>query len=204
MLSIRGTNFHACSASGKNVNIFTCTIHAQHTRNKFYRTLSIRGTNFIACWAYWEPISSHAEHARKCLKVEYLGRIEYYFQKSSVTGSWDHKASVSAKKVKKKISCLCTFNPSSPSHYGSVWLLPVISLLLIKTVSPARACLSIWLGRFRESQKKDYRGLLSISFLDVPWPRLYLRGWAWAWWFWPHPPDGLGIVVAPQPWLLQR
>ncbi len=68
-----------------NVNIFTCTIHAEHTRNKF-RTLSIQGTNFIACWAYWEPISSHAEHARKCLKVEYLGRIEYDFQKSHVTG----------------------------------------------------------------------------------------------------------------------
>jgi hypothetical protein len=57
-----------------------------------------------------EPISSHAEHARKCLKVEYLGRIEYDFQKSRVTGPWDHKLSVSAKKVKKKFSCLCTFN----------------------------------------------------------------------------------------------
>jgi hypothetical protein len=50
-----------------------------------------------------EPISSHAEHARKCLKVEYLGGIEYDFQKSRVTGPWDHKDSVSAKKVKKKI-----------------------------------------------------------------------------------------------------
>jgi hypothetical protein len=57
-----------------------------------------------------EPISSHAEHARKCLKVEYLGRIEYEFKKSRVTGPWDHKDSVSAKKVFKKISCLCTFN----------------------------------------------------------------------------------------------
>jgi hypothetical protein len=35
--------------------------------------------------------------------------MEYDFQKSRVTGSWDHKDSVSAKKVKKKISCLCTF-----------------------------------------------------------------------------------------------
>jgi hypothetical protein len=49
-----------------------------------------------------EPISSHAEHARKCLKVEYFGRSEYDFQKSRVTGPWDHKVSVSAKKVKKK------------------------------------------------------------------------------------------------------
>ncbi len=98
-LSIRGTNFRACSASCKMWTVFTCTIHAQHTRNEFYRTLSIRGTNFIACWAYAEPISSHAEHARKCLEVEYLGRIEYDFQKSCVTGPWDHMVSVSAKKV---------------------------------------------------------------------------------------------------------
>jgi hypothetical protein len=55
-------------------------------------------------------ISSLTEHTRKCLKFEYLGRIEYDFQKSRVTGSWDHKDSVSAKKVFKKNSCLCTFN----------------------------------------------------------------------------------------------
>jgi hypothetical protein len=61
--------------------------------------LSILGTDFIACW-----------HARKCLKVEYLGRIEYDFQKFRVTGPWDHKDLVSAKKINKKISCLCTFN----------------------------------------------------------------------------------------------
>ncbi len=89
--------------------VFTCTIHAQHTWNEFYRTLSIRGTNFIAFWAYAELISSHAEHARKCLKVEYLSRIEYNFQKSRVAGPWDHMVLVSAKKTKKKISCLCTF-----------------------------------------------------------------------------------------------
>ncbi len=51
-LSIPGTNFRACSASGKMWTVFTCTIHAEHKRNEFYRTLSIRGTNFIACWAY--------------------------------------------------------------------------------------------------------------------------------------------------------
>jgi hypothetical protein len=52
--------------------------------------LSILGTNF------------HAEHVRKCLKVEYLGQIEYYFQQSPLTGPWDHKVSVSGKKVEKK------------------------------------------------------------------------------------------------------
>ncbi len=67
----------------------------QHMRKWFYRMLSIRGTDFIAHWAYWELISSHAE---QCLKVEYLRRIEYDFQKSHVTGPWDHKGSVSAKK----------------------------------------------------------------------------------------------------------
>jgi hypothetical protein len=44
---------------------------------------------------------SHAEHARKCLKVEYLGQIKYDFQKSRVTGHWDRKVSVSAKKGQK-------------------------------------------------------------------------------------------------------
>ena len=67
-------------------------------------------------WAYKERISAHAQPAVKCelfymyklcwayaecLKVEYLGRIEYDFQKSRVTGPWDHMVSVSAKKVKK-------------------------------------------------------------------------------------------------------
>ncbi len=48
-LSIRGTNFCACSASGKMYMYCTCTyIHAEHKRNEFHRTLSIRGTNFIA------------------------------------------------------------------------------------------------------------------------------------------------------------
>ncbi len=40
--------------------------------------------------------------SQKCFKVEYLGRIEYDFQKSRVTDPWDHKDSVSAKKVFKK------------------------------------------------------------------------------------------------------
>jgi hypothetical protein len=61
-------------------------IYAEHTWNEFQRTLSIRGTNFIAGCAYAEWISSLAEHEWKCLKVEYLGRIEYDFQKFRVTG----------------------------------------------------------------------------------------------------------------------
>ncbi len=105
MLSIRGTNFRACSASGKMWTF----LHVQSM-------LSIREKNFIAHWAYWELILSHTEHTGNRFhrmlsmrgKVEYLGRIEYDFQKSRVTGPWDHKVSVSAKKV-KKMSCLSTF-----------------------------------------------------------------------------------------------
>jgi hypothetical protein len=52
-LSIRGTNFRACSASGKMWTV----LHV-------LSMLSIRGTNFIAHWAYAERISSHAEHTR--------------------------------------------------------------------------------------------------------------------------------------------
>jgi hypothetical protein len=43
-----------------------------------------------------------AEHTRKCLKGEYLSRIEYDFKKPHVTGPYDHKHSVYAKKVLKK------------------------------------------------------------------------------------------------------
>ncbi len=53
--------------------------HAEHTRNRFHRTLSIRGRNFRACsasgkmwtvlmynlcWAYEERILSHTVHTR--------------------------------------------------------------------------------------------------------------------------------------------
>jgi hypothetical protein len=98
-LSIRRTNFRVCSANGKMLTVFTFTAF-----------LSIRGNDFIAPWAYddlnagWAyegMISSLTEHTRKCLKVEYLDRIEYDFQKFRVTGPWDHKDSVSAKKYKK-------------------------------------------------------------------------------------------------------
>ncbi len=120
MLSIRGTDFITHWAYEEQISAHAqpaikCEqlLHVQFMlsicRTNFYRTLSKRGTNFIACWAYAELISSHAEQARKCLKVEHLGRIEYGFQKSRVTGPWDHMVSVSAKKSKKKTSCLCTF-----------------------------------------------------------------------------------------------
>ncbi len=130
MLSIRGNNFITCWAYAEPISS-----HTEHTRN--FRTcsacgkceqflhvismLSISQTNFIAHWTYGERISSHAEHTwnrfyrmlsmrGNVLKVKYIGRIEYNFQKSRVTGPWDHMVSVSAKKVKKKNSCLCTFN----------------------------------------------------------------------------------------------
>ena len=66
-------------------------------------------------------ISSLAEHVRKCLKVEYLSRNEYDFQKTHVTGPWDHKVLVSAIKVKKK------FHACVPLIYGDgalLWVHP--------------------------------------------------------------------------------
>ncbi len=90
-LSIRRTNFRVWSANGKMLTVFKMYSFAEHTGKWFYRTLSIWGNDFIAPWAYEEMILSHPEHTRKCLKVDYLGRIEYDFRKSRVTGPWDHK-----------------------------------------------------------------------------------------------------------------
>jgi hypothetical protein len=53
------------------------------------------------------------------------------------------------------------FAPSPPSHYGSVWVLPVISLLFTNTVSPVRACLIIY--RVLRTQKEDDCGPLRIQ-----------------------------------------
>ncbi len=146
--------------------------------NKFYRTLSIRGTKFIACWAYWEPISLHAEHARKCLKVEYLGRIEYDFQKSRLTGPWDHKNSVSAKKVTQKISCLCTFNYQcigsegfpNKSNYKELFLsLLYVFANLNNTVCKQCKTISIcatWLHQFTPYSQEAFLWVWSI-FIQV-------------------------------------
>ncbi len=86
----------------KNVNSFYMYSYAEHTGKWFYRTLNIRGNDLNAGWAYEEMISSLTEHSRKCLKVEYFGRTDYYFQKSRVTGPWEYMDPVSAKKVIKK------------------------------------------------------------------------------------------------------
>ncbi len=64
MLSILGTNFRACSASGKMWTL----LHVQSM-------LSIRWTNFIAHWAYGELISSHAEHTWS--RISQLNRIRF-------------------------------------------------------------------------------------------------------------------------------
>jgi hypothetical protein len=74
--------------------------YAEYTGKWFYRTLSIQGNDFIAPRAYEEMILSHPEHTRKCLKVEYLGRIEYDFRKYRVKGPWDQKS------IKKCHACV--------------------------------------------------------------------------------------------------
>ncbi len=53
-----------------------------------------------------EMISSHPEHTRKCLKVKYLGQIEYDIKKSRVTGPWDHTFRFLQKKLKKNHACV--------------------------------------------------------------------------------------------------
>jgi hypothetical protein len=63
--------------------------------------------------------------------------------------------------------CVLTPPPGPPTP-----LLPVISLPLKNTVLPVRACLSIWLERFRGSQKEDERGPLSIQSSLPPPPPL--------------------------------
>jgi hypothetical protein len=87
-LSIRGTNFRACSASGK---MWTVCTQAEHTRNEFHRTLSIRGTNFIPGWAYAEMFNSWISRPN-----------QIPFSKILCYGPWDHKVSVSAKKVSEQ------------------------------------------------------------------------------------------------------
>ncbi len=107
-VSIRGNDFIAhwayaelifayAQPAEKCFYSFYMYIYAEHTGKWFYRTLSIRGNDLNDGWAYAEIISLLTEHMGKCLKVEYLGRIKYDFQKSLVTGPWDHKDLVSAK-----------------------------------------------------------------------------------------------------------
>ncbi len=60
-------------------------------------------------------------------------------------------------------NAFCFQSSFPPSHHSSVWLLPVISLLLNNTVLPVRTCLSIWWERFCGTQKEDDRGPLSIQ-----------------------------------------
>jgi hypothetical protein len=49
-----------------------------------------------------------------------------------------------------------------PSHHGSVWLLPIFSLLLTNTVSRVRSCLSCGRRGFVGTTKKTSVGLLVL------------------------------------------
>ncbi len=58
----------------------------------------------------------------------------------------------------------CRLYPSSPGQHGSVWFLYLSSLYsLTNNVSQLRTCLSIWLERFRRSQKADELGSIGIQ-----------------------------------------
>ena len=72
-----------------------------------------------------------------------------------------HGYLLGVKSIKKLIGSLqkfwFTFFTPPHSQHSSVWLLPVISLLLSNTVLWGRTCLSIWLERFCE-KKLEKRG----------------------------------------------
>ncbi len=65
---------------------------------------------------------------RKCLKVEYLGWIEYDFQKYGVTGPWDIRFRFLQKKCFKKIhacvhlSALPLFPENSRTYTVCIWI----------------------------------------------------------------------------------
>jgi len=81
--------------------------------------------------------------------------------------------------------CQCIFFLSSLPSFPSLdttttavfGFQPVIALLLINTVA-VRACLSMWLERFRGSQKEDERGPFSIQILSGTSRKLSGRVWA--------------------------
>ena len=52
---------------------------------------------------------------------EFFCRIEYDFQKSRVTGPWDHKVLVSAKKGKKKFHACVPLISAIHQHYMYAW-----------------------------------------------------------------------------------
>jgi hypothetical protein len=74
------------------------------------------------------------------------------FQKSRVTGPWDHKVSVSTKKVKKKCSSLCTFN-----HAIGIICLNFTNYINVQPtnldVSITQSRLSLEVGRLRHRPK---------------------------------------------------
>jgi hypothetical protein len=60
------------------------------------------------------------------------------------------------------------FTPSTSSHHGSVWFLPVISLLLINTVSPVRPAYPYdWRGLVGAEKKTTVELIHFIPRWDV-------------------------------------
>ncbi len=64
-----------------------------------------------------------------------------------------------------RMQVLCVFTPSHPATTAAFksYLSSLHVYSLTNTVSPLRACLSIWWERFRDSQKEYDRGPLSIQ-----------------------------------------
>jgi hypothetical protein len=85
-----------------------------HFKNIIQNMLSIRGTYLIPGCSYVECMPSLAQQPRS--------RIENDFQKTRVTGPWDHKVSVSAKKVKIKFPACVPLTCSAMGSSSSGWI----------------------------------------------------------------------------------
>ncbi len=99
--------YNPCSAYAERI-----LSHTEHTRNEVHRMLSIHGTDFIAYWACAEMFKSRISRPNRIRfsKIWYcrpLGPYGFGF----------------CKKVKKKISCLCTFKygTGTVTHCNICW-----------------------------------------------------------------------------------
>jgi hypothetical protein len=116
-LSIRGTKFFWWAIQ----KFFFQNLHfgpISWVPRRFLKISIIYSQNLHFNWVFLSIFRKlrhvYAEHTRKCLKVVYLGRIEYDFQKSRVTGPWDLMVSFSAKKVYKKFHDCVPLNNKPP------------------------------------------------------------------------------------------
>ena len=94
---------------------------------------------------------SWAIHQPKYKANHCLPKSQVFNERHAKTGTLRGTEHMSSCQRGQRVLFSVVFTPPHPSHHGSVWVLPVISLLLANTVSPVQACLFliIWWERFR-------------------------------------------------------